>query len=148
MKTLYALTHIKDGVRQLTRTNRSDSHFETEEKGKEYLKAFLLNNSEELLKQVFGPECIGTFEIRPVKCYNNGDAMEIYFDTEEYLRKLIGPQKYTVVYSICVNPSMTHKIYVPKYKHIETDNLKKVLSEDFDGNVYFVFEGHIQETKD
>lgn len=80
-KTLFALTHVNEyGHRRLTRANQGRNHFETKEKGEEYLATFLKNNSQERLDSVFGKCSAGTFEIRPVLCYHHGDAKGIYFD--------------------------------------------------------------------
>lgn len=67
-------------MRQLTRANQGRNHFATEAEAEAYREAFNRNNNPETLISVFGTQAIGTFEVRPVRCYDHGDAMEIYFD--------------------------------------------------------------------
>lgn len=57
-------------------------------------------------------------------------------------------KKYTIVYGEWFNRgSLRHSI--THYDHVETDNLKEILDQDkYNGNIWFVFEGHCQETKD
>lgn len=56
-------------------------------------------------------------------------------------------KKYTIVYPECVTRGYI-RVYFPKYEHVETDNLKGVLADKFGSNVYFVFNGWVEETKD
>lgn len=80
-KTMFALTHINsDGMRTLTQSNQGRNHFATEQQAKEYLAAFIQNNSVASLEQIFGHQALGTFEIRPVLCYHHGDAKGVWFD--------------------------------------------------------------------
>lgn len=81
MKTLYAVTHInRDGMRQLTWPNQGRYHYETPEMAQKWISDATANNSPENLSRFFGPQAIGTFEVRPVECYDNGDAVRIFFD--------------------------------------------------------------------
>ena len=74
-KTMYAITHVgRDGLRTLTRANQGRNHFETREAAERYLAAMLANNSPDTLRDF--PQ----MEVRPVKCYEHGDAVGVYFD--------------------------------------------------------------------
>jgi len=80
MKIRFALTHVdKHGMRALTYANQGRNFFNTKEAADKRLADTLANNSEERLADVFGPQSIGTFEVRPVECYDNGDAVGVYF---------------------------------------------------------------------
>ncbi len=77
----FALTHInRDGMRQLTSRNIASAHFDTRAEGDGHLKAFLKNNTEKLLAEVYGKQALGTFSIREIDCYPSGDAIGIYLD--------------------------------------------------------------------
>lgn len=79
-KSLYALTHInRDGQRQLTRPNQGRNHWVTREMGEVYLRGFLDHNTDTSLSEIFGPQSIGTFRIRQVKCHLSGDAIRTIF---------------------------------------------------------------------
>ena len=57
-------------------------------------------------------------------------------------------KKYTIVYGEWWNVG-THRASRTAYDHVETDNLKKLLFDDkYEGNVWFVFDGWPEETKD
>lgn len=80
MKQMFAITHLnRDGVRQLTRANQGRNHFASEADAERYLALFKQSN-EASLAQVFGQQAVDTFAVRPVKCYEHGDAVGIYFD--------------------------------------------------------------------
>lgn len=78
MKTLYAITHVnpKLGLRQLTFSNQGRNHFETPEAAQEHLDTI----NPRLIAEIFGPLAAETLEVRPVECYDHGDAVGIYFD--------------------------------------------------------------------
>lgn len=77
----YVTTHInRDGYRQLTGHNQGHAFAHTEIIAQARLQAFHENNRDSTLSQVFGPQALGTFEVRPVECYDSGDAKGIYFD--------------------------------------------------------------------
>lgn len=79
--TRYALTHVnRDGMRTLTLPNQGRHMFDDERTAQAYLVAFEGNNDTKRLVEVFGKQAIGTFAVRPVACYTNGDATRIYFD--------------------------------------------------------------------
>lgn len=81
MKTLYAVTHInRDGMRQLTYRNTGTNHSPTYKEAQSLLTAIITNNTEKCLSNHFGKQAIGTFEVRPVECYDHGDAVRIFFD--------------------------------------------------------------------
>lgn len=77
MKTLYAITHVnsKLGLRQLTFANQGRNHFETPAAAQEHLDAV----GPQLREKVLGQDA-DTLEVRPVECYDHGDAVGIYFD--------------------------------------------------------------------
>ena len=80
-KIRYAVTHVnRDNMRTLTGRNVSHNHFDTTEAAREYIAEMLKNNTPALLADVYGPQALGTFEVRPVECYMHGDAIGIYFD--------------------------------------------------------------------
>jgi hypothetical protein len=58
-------------------------------------------------------------------------------------------KKYTVVYSVRVG-NCAYNSTITRFKHIETDSLKEVLEkdDDFGCNVWWVFDGHLEPTKD
>ncbi len=79
----YVITHInKSGMRQLTGPNQGHRFDDTSEKAQARLDTMIRCNSPEQLSSFFGPQSLGTFEVRPVECYKSGDAMGIYFDTD------------------------------------------------------------------
>lgn len=84
MKTMYAITHInKDGMRQLSFANQGRNHYETREGAEAALANLLSANSADTLKMYND-----SLEVRPVECYDHGDAVGIYFGTriEEAVR--------------------------------------------------------------
>ena len=81
MKIRYALTYTdKDGYRVLVGPNQGRWFRDTSEEMEEYRGHFLKNNTDVLLASVFGPQSLGTFEVRPVECYDNGDACSWNFE--------------------------------------------------------------------
>jgi hypothetical protein len=81
MKIMYALTFVnKDGFRILAQANQGRNHFKTKEEANQHLKAVIQNNSPSTLESIYGKEGLKTLEVRPVNCYDHGDAMGIYFD--------------------------------------------------------------------
>jgi hypothetical protein len=82
MKIMYAITHVnKAGMRTLSRPNQGRNHFETRKAAEDLLRAMLKNNSPETMRQVYGAD--PRFEVRPVECYDHGDAIGIYFEEIE-----------------------------------------------------------------
>lgn len=77
MKTMYAITHVdKDGLRTLTFANQGRNHYETEKAARKHLNAIHANND---VHAIWG-DAADTLEVRPVECYDHGDAVGIYFD--------------------------------------------------------------------
>lgn len=75
----YAITKIdKGGMRSLATANQGRCFRDTPEDAQGHLAAILSNNSSDTLKSVYGD--ISKMEVRPVDCYENGDAKGIYFD--------------------------------------------------------------------
>lgn len=108
--TKYAITHInRDGVRQLSWANQGRLHLDRHEDAERKLVDWIKHNSPDTLRQVFGPQALGTFEIRPMDCYDHGDAKGIYFDTVTLPKPGSRPIAYeldghgTVVHSGCWN---------------------------------------------
>jgi len=82
MKILFAITHIdKHNMRTLTLANQGRNHFNTKRQATHALKGLIDNTSESTLISVFGKQAISTFQVRPVECYDHGDAIGIYFTT-------------------------------------------------------------------
>lgn len=80
MKTRYAITHInREGFRQLSLTNQGRNHFDTHDAAKTYLVAMIQNNSGKTIADTFGP-WPETLDVRPVECWDHGDAKAFYFD--------------------------------------------------------------------
>ena len=81
-RIMFAITHIgKDNKRILSRPNQGHNHFDTKEFADICLYHWNTGNDEKTLEQVFGKQAIGTFAIRQVECYLQGDAKSIYFDS-------------------------------------------------------------------
>lgn len=75
MKVMYAITHIgKDGLRTLTFANQGRYHHETQEQAEHVMHAIKPG-----MERVIGDR-INTLEVRPVECYDHGDAMGVYFE--------------------------------------------------------------------
>lgn len=75
----YAITKInKDGDRVLAFANQGRNHFDTQEAAERHLRATLENNTADTLRSVYGD--VSKMEVRPVECYEHGDAIGIYFD--------------------------------------------------------------------
>jgi hypothetical protein len=73
---LYAITHVgKHGLRQLTFANQGRNHYKTEEDAQTNLELY----KPDLRAKVIG-DAADTLEVRPVECYDSGDARGIYFD--------------------------------------------------------------------
>lgn len=78
--TRYAATCVnREGMRTLMRANQSHSHWDSREDAQKWVDAVVGANSEANLEQVWGKQAIGTFEVRPVECYEHGDAVSVYF---------------------------------------------------------------------
>jgi hypothetical protein len=76
----YAVTHInRDGMRTLTRANQGRNHFVNKEQAEQWIQTVYGNTPEATIRQVYGPQALGTFEVRPVECYSHGDAIGIFF---------------------------------------------------------------------
>src|SRR6266567_98565 len=41
--------------------------------------SFLESNPEQTLRDIYGDQAVGTFEVTPVECYNHGDATRTVF---------------------------------------------------------------------
>ncbi len=77
MPIRYAITHInsKLGLRQLTLPNQGRHHFDDKDEAQGALEALKPGLKEKIL----GADA-DTLEVRPVDCYDHGDAKGIYFD--------------------------------------------------------------------
>lgn len=75
MKTLFAITHVnKDGMRTLTFANQGRNHYETADKAFAAMREY----EPDLRAKVLG-DAADTFQVRPVTCYDNGDAVGVWF---------------------------------------------------------------------
>lgn len=73
-------THIdRNGMRTLTGPNQGRLFSNSKEEAETKLALFLKVNSESLIADVYGEQAVGTFEVRELKCYENGDSRGIYF---------------------------------------------------------------------
>ena len=80
MKTRYAITHIgRDGLRVLTFANQGRNHYDDQADAVRRLASFVQNNPVETLRDIYGDQAIGTFEVTPVECYDHGDATRTVF---------------------------------------------------------------------
>jgi hypothetical protein len=86
--TRYAATFVnKDGMRTLMTPNQGRCLFDTMEEARKWLDAVIKpgTNSESTLASVYGPPDKRKFAVRPVECYENGDAVGIYFNDQPSL---------------------------------------------------------------
>ncbi len=80
MKTRYAITHIgRDGLRKLTFANQGRNHYDDPAGAARRLAGFIQSNPVETLRDIYGDQAIGTFEVTPVECYDHGDATRTVF---------------------------------------------------------------------
>ena len=80
MKTRNAVTHIGlDGLRKLTFANQGRNHYDDQTDAVRRLASFLESNPEQTLRDIYGDQAVGTFEVTPVECYNHGDATRTVF---------------------------------------------------------------------
>jgi hypothetical protein len=78
MKTMFAITHIgRDGLRCLSFPNQGRHHYPTKWEAE---KALLEFKGPQGLPKVLTPEQVVTLEVRPVECYDHGDATGIFWD--------------------------------------------------------------------
>ncbi len=74
MKTLFAITHVnRNGVRTLTFANQGRNHYATADAA----NAAMRDYEPGLRAKVLG-NMADTLEVRPVECYDNGDAVAIF----------------------------------------------------------------------
>lgn len=80
MKTRFAITHVnRDGLRVLTFANQGRNHYDDQADAVRRLASFLQSNPEQTLRDIYGDQAIGTFEVTPVECYDHGDATRTVF---------------------------------------------------------------------
>jgi len=80
MKTRYAITHLgRDGLRVLTFANQGRNHYDGQAEAAKRLASFVQNNPVERLRDIYGEQAIGTFDVTPVECYDHGDATRTLF---------------------------------------------------------------------
>jgi hypothetical protein len=83
---------------------------------------------------------------KQVNCFTCMDSKQIdggcMHDPIKIPCPVCGPKEYTIVYSVPVLIG-SHTVYKVEYNRVKTNDLKALLSsEQYDGNVHFVFEGH------
>lgn len=80
--TRYVLTHVnKHGMRTLTYGQQGRWTKATREEAEELREAFLAHNSDQRLRTIYGPQAVGTFEVRACECWpGHHDPKGIYFD--------------------------------------------------------------------
>jgi hypothetical protein len=77
-KVRYVVTHInKDGLRVLTFANQARHHFEAKKDAEAWIEA--CRKDPRSMENLFQgrPD---TLEVRPVECYESGDAIRTVFD--------------------------------------------------------------------
>lgn len=75
MKTLFAITHIgQDGLRRLTFANQGRNHYANEAQAQAALDVY----KRDLQTKILGEQA-ETLAVRPVECYDHGDAVGIFF---------------------------------------------------------------------
>lgn len=80
MQNRYVPTHVnRDHMRTLSRPNQGRNHFDDRAAAQKWIDAVMENTSVETIKQVYGEQAVGTFEVRAVECYDHGDAVGRYF---------------------------------------------------------------------
>lgn len=88
----YVVTHInQDGMRTLCGPAQGRMTNETAGEAQDLMDAMMKNNRMEgdLLAGVYGLP----LEVRPVKCYpRHFDPMEIYFDSEDCIKRAVEPK--------------------------------------------------------
>jgi len=75
MKTLFAITHVKDGRRTLTFANQGRNHYETAEAANTAMRDY-----EPDLRARMGDAAADSLQVRAVQCYDHGDAVGVWFD--------------------------------------------------------------------
>jgi hypothetical protein len=78
----WVLTHVNlAGLRTLTNPTQGRYTHATYRDADDELRAFLRNNGVSTLATVFGPQSLGTFEVRPVDCWPvHFDPKGVYFE--------------------------------------------------------------------
>ncbi len=76
----YAITHVSyhtvdTGIRVLTFSNNAYNHYRTRAEASRMLQAVIKHNSPETITKMYND----SLEVRPVECFENGDAVGIYF---------------------------------------------------------------------
>lgn len=80
MKLRYAITHVgRDGLRKLTFANQGRNHHDHKQDADRVLASFVQNNPAETLRDIYGDQAPGTFEVTRVECYDHGDATRTVF---------------------------------------------------------------------
>lgn len=74
MRIRFAITHVSDRLRQLTFANQSRNFYDTHEQAQLALDAFKPSLRDKLLG-----DKADSLDVREVECYDNGDAIGIYF---------------------------------------------------------------------
>lgn len=79
---LFAVTHVgRDGLRVLSRTAQGRDMFQSREAAEVWMREVLENTPPDTIRQVWGPNALGTFEVRECECWDgHGDPRGIYFD--------------------------------------------------------------------
>jgi hypothetical protein len=80
----YVLSRIdKDGLRVMVYAQQGRHTYATKEEAQVLLDAFLKNNTQERLIEVFGEHTIGTFEVSAIECYpGHFDPIGCYINKE------------------------------------------------------------------
>ncbi len=79
MKNLYALTHIKDGTRQLTSANQGQYHYAPP--GKAFAKLAQFQDANAAILDRYP-----SLAVVKVECYDHGDATRIYFEESDVVK--------------------------------------------------------------
>jgi hypothetical protein len=54
--------------------------YPTRDEAEKAMAAILANDPPDRIDDIFGPKARGTFEVRPVDCWESGDPKSIWFD--------------------------------------------------------------------
>ena len=75
--TRFAITHVspKTNLRTLTFANQARNFYDSKEEAEQSMRTY----KPDLQAKILG-DAANTLEVRPVECYENGDAKSIYLD--------------------------------------------------------------------
>ena len=80
--TRYVATYInRDRMRTLVSPGQGRFTYATRGEAQAWLEAFMFANSWERIAEIFGPQSVRTFEVRPCRCWaGHFDPVGVWFD--------------------------------------------------------------------